>query len=142
MRRRGLSERMGGWSTRHEKVATLLWVGFVVASFAGGSLVRQNGLSDSRSADGQTARAERIIDSARFPQTAAESVLVESGSATSADASFRSVVARVVATVSADRYVAVAAVRCASREDSVVGVRQVGISDRPPGGRAYDDFHC
>ena len=106
MRRRGMSERMGGWSTLHAKLAMLLWIGFVVGSLVGGSLVTQNRLSESQSADGQTARAEGIIDSARFPQTAAESVLVESRSDTIADRDFRSVVAKVVSMLSADRYVA------------------------------------
>ena len=73
---------MGGWSTRHARLASLLWIGFVVVCVVGGTIVSQQGLTDSQSADGQTARAEQIIDSARFPQSASESILIESRSAT------------------------------------------------------------
>jgi hypothetical protein len=78
MRRPGIAERIGGWSTRHAQTAALIWVAFVVAAIGGGSLVAERTLSDSQSADGQTAHTEQIINAAGFPTTASESVLVES----------------------------------------------------------------
>jgi DNA-binding CsgD family transcriptional regulator len=65
----GIAERIGGWSTRHARLAALIWVAFVVAAIGGGSLVAQRTLTDSQQADDETARAEQIIDSAGFPQS-------------------------------------------------------------------------
>jgi len=99
MGRRGIAERIGGWSARHARAAALIWVAFVAAAIGGGSLVAERTLTDSQSADGQSARAEQIIDNAGFPKTASESVLVQSRRWTISDPAFRSTVAAVVATL-------------------------------------------
>jgi RND superfamily putative drug exporter len=99
MGRRGIAERIGGWSARHARAAALIWVAFVAAAIGGGSLVAERTLTDSQSADGQSARAEQIIDNAGFPKTASESVLVQGRRWTISDPDFRSTVAAVVATL-------------------------------------------
>jgi Protein of unknown function (DUF4232) len=48
MRRPGIAEQIGGWSTRHARTATLIWIAFVVAAIGGGSLVAERTLSDSQ----------------------------------------------------------------------------------------------
>jgi putative drug exporter of the RND superfamily len=97
MGRRGIAERIGGWSARHARAATLIWFAFVAAAIGGGSLVAEHTLTDSQSADGQSARAEQIIQNAGFPKTASESVLVQSRRWTISDPAFRSTVSAVVA---------------------------------------------
>ena len=78
MGRRGIAERIGGWSAEHARAAALIWVAFVGAAVGGGMLVAERTLTDSESADGQSARAEQIIDDAGFHQAASESVLIQS----------------------------------------------------------------
>ena len=99
MGRRGIAERIGGWSAEHARAAALIWVAFVVAAVGGGMLVAERTLTDSQSADGQSARAEQIIDDAGFHQAASESVLIQSHRLTIADPAFRSTVAAVVTTL-------------------------------------------
>src|SRR5438067_7206484 len=79
MSRAGFSERVGTWSVRHRRLAILAWVAFVVIAVGSGVVVGQRMLDDSQSGSGETARAERILARAGFPDRASEAVLVESG---------------------------------------------------------------
>jgi uncharacterized membrane protein YdfJ with MMPL/SSD domain len=101
MRRRGATERMAGWSMRHGRLAAGLWVAFVAACLVGGSLAGLRELTDSESSAGETARAEKMIEQARFRSRASETVLVQSGTVTVHDPRFRRVVTAVVARLAA-----------------------------------------
>jgi uncharacterized membrane protein YdfJ with MMPL/SSD domain len=88
--------RAGRWSAAHWKTATFGWFAFVAAAIALGSVVHSVGLTDSEDASGETARAEAILDRAGFPQSAGESVLVQSPTHTARDPAFHRTVASVV----------------------------------------------
>jgi putative drug exporter of the RND superfamily len=76
-----LAARAGCWSARHWKTATLGWLVLIALVFVLGSLVGKKELSDAGGMNGDSARAQQIIDSAGFPDNPAEVVLVQSGSA-------------------------------------------------------------
>ncbi len=92
--------RMGRWSARHRKTAVFGWLAFVVLAFVLGSAVGTKKLDPESIAAGPAEHAQAIIDRGDFPQSADESVLVQSSSLTAEDASFRAVIHRVVAKVS------------------------------------------
>jgi uncharacterized membrane protein YdfJ with MMPL/SSD domain len=87
-----LAARMGRWSAQHRKKAIWGWLVCVVLAFAIGSAVGTETQDTAQSGVGQSGRAERTIDNA-FPKHQVEQVLIQSGSATATDPSFRAVVA-------------------------------------------------
>jgi uncharacterized membrane protein YdfJ with MMPL/SSD domain len=87
-----LAARMGRWSAQHRKKAIWGWLGCVVLAFAIGGAVGTKTQDAAQSGVGQSGRAERTIDNA-FPKHQVEQVLIQSGSATATDPSFRAVVA-------------------------------------------------
>jgi RND superfamily putative drug exporter len=95
-RSRNIAARTGRWSARHWKTATFGWLALVGLIFVLGALVGTKELSDAGGMNGDSARAERLIDSAGFPQQESEVVLVESQTATVGDAAFKATVADVV----------------------------------------------
>src|SRR6476660_6624728 len=100
MERTNFAGRAGRWSAAHWKTATFGWIAAGIVVVAIGTAVGSIKLTDSEQASGETARAERILQSAGFNTPATESVLVQSKSATVADPAFSSAVASVVQTLS------------------------------------------
>src|SRR5439155_25307963 len=87
-----LAARMGRWSAQHRKKAIWGWLAFVLLAFAIGNAVGTRTQDTAQSGVGQSGRAERTIDNA-FPKHQVEQVLIQSGSKTATDPSFRAVVA-------------------------------------------------
>ncbi|HEU5213954.1 MAG TPA: MMPL family transporter [Gaiellaceae bacterium] len=75
--RDNIAARAGRWSAAHWKTATLGWLVLVVAAVALGSLAGTKKLTDAEDANGQSARAERILAHAGFDNSAGEAVLIE-----------------------------------------------------------------
>jgi uncharacterized membrane protein YdfJ with MMPL/SSD domain len=95
-----LAARAGRWSARHWKTATLGWLVLIALVFVLGSLVGRKELSDAGGMNGDSARAQQIIESAGFPDNPAEVVLVQSTSATVRDPAFERTVEYVVRALS------------------------------------------
>jgi uncharacterized membrane protein YdfJ with MMPL/SSD domain len=93
---RNNAARTGRWSARRWKTATFGWLALVALIFVLGAFVGTKELSDAGGMNGDSARAERIIDSAGFPQQESEVVLVESTTAKVGDAAFKATVADVL----------------------------------------------
>jgi uncharacterized membrane protein YdfJ with MMPL/SSD domain len=80
-----LAARAGRWSASHRKTAILGWILFVVvATLVGGSLGQRN-LEQSAMGNGESKRAELIIDAADFPEEVREQVLVQGKGTVKAD---------------------------------------------------------
>jgi uncharacterized membrane protein YdfJ with MMPL/SSD domain len=79
--RRTLAARAGHWSAAHWKTATFGWLALVVAAVLLGSIFGSRSLSDVETANGETARAERILADAGIQAPASESVLVQARAA-------------------------------------------------------------
>ena len=73
-----IASRAGRWSAAHWKTATVGWLVLVAAAVALGSLAGTKKLTDAEDANGQSARAERILAHAGFDNSAGEAVLVKS----------------------------------------------------------------
>jgi uncharacterized membrane protein YdfJ with MMPL/SSD domain len=97
---RNIAARAGRWSARHWKTATLGWLALVASIFFLGGVVGTKELSDAGGMNGDSAKAERIIDKAGFPDNPSEVVLVQSASATVEDRAFKDAVADVVRALS------------------------------------------
>src|SRR5207244_1712467 len=97
VQRENFAARAGRWSAAHWKTATFGWLAFVVAAIVIGSAVGSVKLTDAEQSTGESARAQQILGDAGFTQPAAESVLVQSKTATASDPDFRRTVERVVA---------------------------------------------
>jgi uncharacterized membrane protein YdfJ with MMPL/SSD domain len=95
-----IAARAGRWSARHWKTAMLGWLTLVALVFVLGSIVGTKELSDAGGMNGDSARAERIIDDAGFPDNPAEVVLVQSTALTVRDAAFKRGVKDVVRALS------------------------------------------
>src|SRR5262245_26910675 len=109
-----LAARAGRWSAAHWKTATFGWLAFVVAAIALGSIAGTKQLTDAESGSGESARAERMLESAGFPKVAGESVLVQAPRTTATSPAFRRTVASVVSTV--------------ERRPETTNVRQTSVS--------------
>jgi RND superfamily putative drug exporter len=96
MHRDNFAARAGRWSAAHWKTATFGWLAFVVVAVVLGQVVGSVKLTDAEQGTGETARAQQILADAGFSQPAAESVLVQSKTATAGDPAFRRTVERVV----------------------------------------------
>ena len=99
--RPNLAARAGRWSAAHWKTATFGWLLLVVAAVVLGSAVGTKRLADVEQANGETARAERMLVDAGIRPTASESVLVESTGETAASPAFRRAVHDVRTTLAA-----------------------------------------
>jgi RND superfamily putative drug exporter len=69
---------MGGWSVRHRAVAILGWVVFVALAMTVGALSGQRHMTQDEYAEGDSAKAMRILDDAGLQVPAAEMFLVTS----------------------------------------------------------------
>jgi uncharacterized membrane protein YdfJ with MMPL/SSD domain len=76
MRRKGIAVRAGRWSAQHRKRAILLWIVFVIASVAVGSVVGTKQLSGGQDGTGSSGRADAAVIKA-FPQPDQEDVLIQ-----------------------------------------------------------------
>jgi predicted RND superfamily exporter protein len=87
--------RLGAWSAHHWKTAVFAWIGFVAVAFIIGQAAGMTMLTGADSMTGQSATAHRITDGAGMANTAAESVLVHSGSRPVSAPAFRDVIGAV-----------------------------------------------
>jgi uncharacterized membrane protein YdfJ with MMPL/SSD domain len=92
---RNLAARAGRWSARHRKTAIIGWIVFVIAATMIGGAVGTQTLSDEEYGVGESGRADKVLADA-FPDADDESVLVQSDTVDSDDASFRALVAETV----------------------------------------------
>src|SRR5215470_1164993 len=81
-----LAARAGRWSAAHWKTATFGWLALVVAAVAVGSLAGARQLTDAEGAQGETARAQRILAAAGFDNSAGEAVLIQAHGRSKPDA--------------------------------------------------------
>ncbi|MDQ3867369.1 MAG: MMPL family transporter [Actinomycetota bacterium] len=91
---------MGRWSAGHRKTAIFGWLAFVAVAVAIGAVVGTKALDDEDANVRDSGRAEAIIDRGAYPESAEESVLVQSRSATATDPVFRAVVRQVAQRIS------------------------------------------
>ncbi|HZO96411.1 MAG TPA: MMPL family transporter [Gaiellaceae bacterium] len=98
-----LAGRAGRWSAAHWKSAAFGWLGFAVAAVAVGSVVGARQMEPWAVTNGESRRAEQILDRGNFDIPARESVLVQSRTATVDEPAFSSAVAGVVQTLSHQR---------------------------------------
>src|SRR4051812_13130500 len=97
---RHLAARMGRWSASHWKTATFGWLAFVALSLVLGSLLGTKKLDANKAGAGESGHVQAVLAD-KFKQSANESVLVQSSSATLAAPAFRQAVADVAATLRA-----------------------------------------
>ena len=95
--RENFAARAARWSAAHWKTAAFGWLALVIVAVALGRIAGTVKLTDAEQGTGETARAQAMLASAGFPTPAAESVLVQSTTATASDPAFRRTVDRVVA---------------------------------------------
>jgi RND superfamily putative drug exporter len=103
---RNLAARAGAWSAQHRRKAILGWIAFVILASVAGGFTGQNLLTDAETSNGQSAAAERAIESAGFPDDAGEQVLVQGrGALRSSDPAFAAAVRDVTRRLRDARYV-------------------------------------
>src|SRR5690349_13522593 len=95
-----VSGRAGRWSSAHWKRAAFGWLAFAVAVVAIGGAVGARQMKSWAIANGESRRAEQILDRGDFKIPARESVLVQSAWATVDRPAFAAAVANVVQTLS------------------------------------------
>ena len=94
-----IAARMGSWSTRHRRTAIIGWLLFVVIAVAIGGALGTKQLTNAENSDGQSAKAQQVLQNAGFDSPAAENVLVQARNGNADDAALRTAVAQVVAAV-------------------------------------------
>jgi uncharacterized membrane protein YdfJ with MMPL/SSD domain len=97
--RANLAGRAGRWSAAHWKTATFGWLAFAVLAVAIGSVVGGKQMKSWAIANGDSRKAEQILDRAGFKVPARESVLVQSRTITIHQQTFVAAVATVVQTL-------------------------------------------
>jgi uncharacterized membrane protein YdfJ with MMPL/SSD domain len=137
-----IAARAGRWSARHWKTATFGWLAVVALLTVLGIVVGTKELSDAAGMSGESARAQRIVDSAGFRDTSMEVVLVQSATKTARTPAFKSAVEDVVAALSRTRGVkAVQSPYARGNEDQISGDGHsavIGIELRGDIGEDYD----
>jgi uncharacterized membrane protein YdfJ with MMPL/SSD domain len=103
---KGFAARAGHWSARHRKTAIFGWLALVVLTAVIGGMVGQQKPTTADKMDGETRRAETILETAGFPKKSGEMVLVQSKTATVKDPAFKATVADVAKTVAKQSVVA------------------------------------
>ncbi len=96
-----IAARMGSWSTRHRKTAIIGWLLFVVVAVVIGGALGTKQLTNAENSDGQSAKAEAVLQNAGFTSPASENVLVQTRNGKPDDAALRAAVAQVVTAVRA-----------------------------------------
>jgi uncharacterized membrane protein YdfJ with MMPL/SSD domain len=69
--------RAGRWSARHRKLAIGGWLAFVVLATVLGAAVGQRNVPDAATGNGESKRADLIVDAADFPDRSTEQVLIQ-----------------------------------------------------------------
>ncbi|MDQ1464651.1 MAG: putative drug exporter of the superfamily [Actinomycetota bacterium] len=93
--------RMGSWSARHRKKAIVGWLLLVVAAMLIGSAAGTKQITDAEGANGQSAKAERVLAASGFARSASENVLVQTRNGKPDDAALRAAISQVVSGVKA-----------------------------------------
>jgi uncharacterized membrane protein YdfJ with MMPL/SSD domain len=88
----GIAARAGRWSARHKKTAIFGWLAFVALALVLGSATGTKEPTDAQGYDGESKRAETIVENAGFSKDAGEMVLVQSKTLTAKDNAFRATV--------------------------------------------------
>ncbi|HEX6702219.1 MAG TPA: MMPL family transporter, partial [Gaiellaceae bacterium] len=96
-----LAARAGRWSANNWKKAFFGWLIIAVAALVLGTAVGHKQIADSETANGDSAKATRILEQAGFKAPATESVLVQSETETVDSFRFHAAVADVVNALSA-----------------------------------------
>jgi RND superfamily putative drug exporter len=99
MTKTNLAGRAGRWSASHWKTAFFGWLAFAIVAVAVGSAVGAKTISDSDTSNGETAKAEKILERAGFQEPATESVLVQSSTHRVGDPAFKATIARTTETL-------------------------------------------
>jgi RND superfamily putative drug exporter len=99
-----VAARMGAWSAGHRKTAIIGWLVFVMAALVIGSSGTKQ-ITNAEGSNGQSAKAEQILNSSGFPDAASENVLVQTRNGQPDDAALRSAVTQVVAAVTSTKLV-------------------------------------
>ncbi len=86
-----LAARAGRWSAQHRKAAIWGWLALVVAAVMIGGTLGTKTLSDDQSGVGESGRADQTLAKA-FPESASETVLVESAHAKAGEPAFHGAV--------------------------------------------------
>jgi uncharacterized membrane protein YdfJ with MMPL/SSD domain len=98
--------RAGRWSAQHRKKAILGWFAFVILATVLGGMAGQKKLADEDMGNGESKRADQIVEAAGFPDQTGESVLVQGrGALKVGDARFTAIVKDVVSTLDQTKYV-------------------------------------
>jgi RND superfamily putative drug exporter len=99
-----LAARAGRWSASHRRAAILGWLAFVVVMVFVGGAIGTNQIPQDNNGVGESGRAMQVLHD-KFPQRAAEQVLIQSSTLTVRDPAFQSAIRDVVARVSGLRTV-------------------------------------
>ena len=97
-----LASRAGRWSASHWKRAAFGWLAFAVLAVAVGGAVGAKQMNSWAYANGESRRAEEILDRGNFKIPARESVLVQSHTVSFGEQTFTAAVASVVQTLSGE----------------------------------------
>src|SRR5437879_2982837 len=95
-----LAGRAGLWSAAHWKLAAFGWIAFAVVAVAAGSGVGAKQMKAWAVSNGESRRAEQILEQGNFKIPARESVLVQSRTATVGQDAFAAAVGSLVQTLS------------------------------------------
>ena len=77
MQSQSFAARAGRWSAQHRKKAILGWFAFVILATVLGGMVGQKTLADEDLGNGESKRADQIVEAAGFPDQSGETVLVQ-----------------------------------------------------------------
>jgi uncharacterized membrane protein YdfJ with MMPL/SSD domain len=102
---KGLAARAGHWSARHRKTAIFGWLAFVVIAFMIGGALGQKKPTAAMSYDGESRRAEQILEKAGFPETSGEMVLIQSKTASASGKEFKAAITDVSKSVAKQKNV-------------------------------------
>ena len=74
---RNLAARAGRWSAQHRKTAIIGWILFIVVATFAGKSITQKELPKAEMGNGESKRSMQIMESADFPETVGEQVLIQ-----------------------------------------------------------------
>ncbi|ADB52041.1 MMPL family transporter [Conexibacter woesei] len=95
MQKENFAARAGRWSAQHRKKAIFGWIAFVIVAFMAGNMVGTQAPKDGEGGPGESGRAEQVLYDS-FPESATETILVQSPGLTADDPAFRAAVDDVV----------------------------------------------
>jgi RND superfamily putative drug exporter len=96
-----IAARAGRWSADNWKKAFFGWLLVAIVALAVGTAVGHKQVPDSQTAAGEAGKAQSMLEQAGFKEPATESVLIQSGSETTASPRFRAAVQDVVRSLAA-----------------------------------------